>query len=111
MNSDKPTESYICSSADWDCLIEKASSPIEAAALAMQKQVDSETQTFSVGATISVVPVILKKKEAQYIYSPSVLADIGLHRFAGDLSKNLDRQIEEKKNSKKKKGSNNEGKS
>lgn len=108
MTSDKKANSYICSSANWDCLVEAAFSPSEAAAVALQKQIDSDSESFSVGASICVTPVILQKDEAYYFYSPSVLADIGLHRFAGRLSKDLEKHMTTAKGKNKKKGPSNE---
>jgi hypothetical protein len=105
MLDEKTTQSYICSSSDWDCLVEAAFSPNEAAAIAMQRQVNSDSQVFSVGTYIAVIPVILDKREMKKIYSPSVLADIGLHKYADDLSRNLEKTIEEtNKTSNKKSG-------
>ncbi len=89
MKDKKTTQSYICSSADWDCLIESAESPMEAAAAALNRQVNSPSEGFSVGATIEVIPVKLNKKASEFIYSPFVLADIGMHKFAKDLAERL----------------------
>jgi hypothetical protein len=89
MEKEKKARSYICSSADWDCFVEAAFSPQEAASIALQKQVQSYHDGFSVGATIAVIPVSLNKKDCEYIYSPSILANIGMYSFADDLSRNL----------------------
>jgi hypothetical protein len=89
MKEKKTTQSYICSSADWDCLIESAESPMAAAAAALNRQVNSPADGFSVGATIEVIPVKLNKKSSEFIYSPFVLADIGMHKFAKDLAERL----------------------
>lgn len=86
MKDKTTTQSYICSSAEWDCLVESAESPMEAAAAAISRQINSSLEGFSVGSTIEVIPVKLNKKASQYIYAPSVLADIGMHKFAKDLS-------------------------
>ena len=104
MSKKKIAQSYICSSADWDCLVEAASSPSEAASLALQKQVQSDSQIFSVGSAIAVTPVVLKKNECEYIYSPSILADIGMHKYADDLSRNLEKSAEASNKNSKKKG-------
>jgi len=98
MKEKKTTQSYICSSAEWDCLIESAGSPMEAATAALNRQVNSNLGAFSVGATIEVVPIKINKKQAEFIYSPFVLADIGMHKFAKDLSEKLGPLIEDKKN-------------
>ena len=89
MKDKKTTQSYICSSAEWDCLIESAESPMEAARAALNRQVNSSDSGFSVGATIEVIPVKLNKKSAEFIYSPLVLADLGMHSFAKDLADRL----------------------
>lgn len=90
MKDKKTTQSYICSSAYWDCLIESAESPMAAAAAALNRQISSPSDGFSVGATIEVTPVKLNKKASEFIYSPFVLADIGMHSFAKDLAEKLD---------------------
>lgn len=89
MKDKKQTQSYICSSAEWDCLVESAESPMEAAITAMNRQINSPSQGFSVGSAIEVVPVKLNKKDSEFIYSPFVLADIGMHKFAKDLAKKI----------------------
>ncbi len=89
MKDKKTTQSYICSSAEWDCLIESAESPMEAAIAALNRQVNLSMGGFSVGATIEVIPVKLNKKASEFIYSPFVLADLGMHAFAKDLAERL----------------------
>jgi len=89
MKDKKQTQSYICSSAEWNCLIESAESPMEAAIAAMNRQINSSSQGFSVGSAIEVTPVKLNKKDSEFIYSPFVLADIGMHKFAKDLAKKI----------------------
>lgn len=89
MKDKKTTQSYICSSAEWDCLIESAESPMEAARAALNRQVNSSDSGFSVGATIEVMPVKINKKAVEFIYSPFVLADLGMHAFAKDLAERL----------------------
>lgn len=89
MKDKKTTQSYICSSAEWDCLIESAESPMAAAIAALNRQVKSSEDGFSVGATIEVIPVKINKKAAEFIYSPFVLADLGMHAFAKDLAEKL----------------------
>lgn len=89
MKDKKQAQSYICSSADWDCLVEAAESPMEAAIAALNRQINSSSEGFSVGASIEVIPVKLNKKDSEYIYSPFVLADIGMHKFAKDLAKKI----------------------
>jgi hypothetical protein len=93
MPKEKTSRPYICSSANWECLVEGAFSPNEAAAIALHKQVKNEFDVFSVGATILVTPITLHKKESEYIYSPSVLADIGMYKYADDLSRNLEKNF------------------
>ena len=83
-------EAFFCESADWCCLISEASSYEEAAALALQKQLDLDGGAFSVGATISVVPITVYSEKRKYVYSPAVLADCGMHNHAADLIKRID---------------------
>lgn len=105
------TKSYICSSAYWDCLVESASSPMEAAAKALSEQIDNPSNSFSVSAVVKVTPITLKTKESQEFYAPTILADMGMHQFAADLSQQLDNmeeilkemEKEEEKGKKKKK--------
>jgi hypothetical protein len=98
MTNKKKTQSYLCSSAEWDCLVEDAESPFEAAAKALKQQVDSPSTGFTVGATIKVMPVKFNIEKAQMIYSPIVLADIGMHAFAKDLDELLKAQEDEDEN-------------
>jgi hypothetical protein len=63
---------------------------MEAAAKALSEQIDSPSQTFSVSSTIKVTPITLKTKESQEFYAPTILADMGMHQFAADLSQQLD---------------------
>lgn len=98
MRDKKTTQSYICSSAEWDCLVESAESPMEAATAALSRQVNSLADGFSLGATIEVIPVKLNKKASEFIYAPFVLADIGLHKFAKNLSEKLGPMDDNQKN-------------
>jgi hypothetical protein len=98
MKDKKQAQSYICSSADWDCLVEAAESPMEAAIAALNRQINSSSNGFSVGASIEVIPVKLNKKDSEYIYSPFVLADIGMHKFAKDLAEKIGGPEDLKKN-------------
>lgn len=98
MRDKKTTQSYICSSAEWDCLVESAESPMEAATAALNRQVNSLADGFSLGATIEVIPVKLNKKASEFIYAPFVLADIGLHKFAKNLSEKLGPMDDNQKN-------------
>ena len=84
---------------------------MDAASQALAEQIDSPSQTFSVSSTIKVIPITLKTKESQEFYAPTILADMGMHQFAADLSQQLDNmeeilkemEKEEEKGKKKKK--------
>lgn len=89
------SRTFLCSSAEWTQVVENASSFEEAASLALRKQVDCDLEKFSVGAVISVTPIQMFDDETQLIYSPSVLADIGMHNHASEMIK----QIEQDENS------------
>jgi len=109
MKSNTNMKSYICSSAYWDCLIESASSPMDAASQALAEQIDSPSQTFSVSSTIKVTPITLRTKETEEFYAPTILADMGMHQFAADLSNQLEdldkllKEMEKEETKKKKK--------
>jgi hypothetical protein len=98
MKDKKQAQSYICSSADWDCLVEAAESHMDAAITALNCQINSPSQGFSVGAAIEVIPVKLNKKDAEFIYAPFVLADIGMHQLAKELSEKIGGPEDVKKN-------------
>jgi hypothetical protein len=83
--------SYLCSSADWECCIDNASCPEEAASMALQKQINNDEERFSVGTSVLVVPIKKFDKESKLIFSPSVLADIGMHKYASELIKHIDK--------------------
>lgn len=89
MTEKTKTRSYLCSSADWDCLIESAESALDAASQALAIKMECSIG-FSVGAIIEVVPVTLKNNDASYAYSPFVLANMGMHKFASEVAKELD---------------------
>jgi len=81
---------FLCSSAEWTQVVEKASSFEEAAAIALRQQVDCDSEKFSVAAAISVVPIQMFQDETKLIYSPSVLADIGMHKHATEMIKQIE---------------------
>lgn len=81
---------FLCSSADWNQVVENANSFEEAAAFALQMQIDSDSDKFSVGAVISVSPIKINKEATRLIYAPSVLADIGMHNHAAEMIKQID---------------------
>lgn len=80
---------YLCQSADWQCVIHTASTPEEAAATAMQKQMDSEYDSFAVAAAIRVTPIQILTEQSVLLYSPSILADLGMHKYAAELIKQI----------------------
>jgi hypothetical protein len=86
----KEGKSFICSSADWELVVDNAVNHEDAAALALQSQLESESERFSVGPMIAVTPIKKISSETIMIYSPKVLADIGMHKHAADLIKHID---------------------
>lgn len=82
---------FVCSSADWNQIIENASSFEEAAALALKNQIDCSEDRFSVGTVISVTPIKMNIEDTKLIYSPSVLADIGMHNFSKEMINQIDK--------------------
>lgn len=84
-------QTFLCSSAEWNQVIENASSFEEAAAFALQKQIDCDEDRFSVGAVISVTPIQMNIEDTKLIYSPSVLADIGMHKHAKEMINQIDK--------------------
>jgi hypothetical protein len=81
--------SWLLSSSEWQEIVD-AETHEEAASIALQKQVDSPDNKFEVGAFISVVPIKKFKDDTKLIFSPSVLADIGMHGFAASMIKHID---------------------
>lgn len=91
MAEGKKHSSYLCSSADWEHFIKEASSADEAAAKALQVELDNgDAAKFVVGAVICVVPVTILHQDTKFIYSPVVLADIGMHKYADELVRAID---------------------
>lgn len=90
MEEEPVTQSFLCSSADWDIVIDNAVSHESAASLALEKLLDSDGERFSVGAVVSVIPIKKFLSDTKLIYSPAVLADIGMHKYAAELIKHLD---------------------
>lgn len=95
MESKKQT--FLCSSANWETVVEDASTFDEAAAIALQRQLDSDSNNFSVGAVISVVPIVKNTKETRFVYAPAVLADVGMHKYADELIKQIDKDTDNEK--------------
>jgi hypothetical protein len=85
--------SYLCSSADWDIVVADAENHEQAAAFALETLIASELGNFSVGSSITVVPIIRMLNDTKVIYSPSVLADIGMHKYASELIKHIDEDV------------------
>jgi len=92
-DKNKASKTYLCASADWEVSVE-AFSHEEAASIALQKQVDNMDERFCVGAVISVVPIKKDNENMHLVYSPAILADIGLHRHASELIKQIDQKNE-----------------
>jgi len=92
MKEETNLQTFICSSADWELVVD-AETHEEAASMAVQSQFDSNAEKFSVGAVISVIPVIKDTKKAQLVFAPSVLADIGMHKHASNLIKQIDKNV------------------
>ena len=93
MEEEEKLRDYLCSSADWDVIIEDCASHEEAASSALQRLIESASSKFSVGAVISVCPIKVEKEELKLIYSPSILADIGMHKHAAELIKQIDKNV------------------
>lgn len=95
MKAKKQTKAYVCLSADWNWLIDSAESPMEAAATAVNRQMNLSPEVFSIGSAIEVIPVKLSRKDAEFIYSPFVLADMGMHQFAKELAGRIEKSRED----------------
>lgn len=76
---------YLCHSADWQRVIKTAKTPEEAATIALQQQMDSESSSFAVAAAIRVTPITIHEEESALYYTPSILADLGMHKYASQL--------------------------
>ncbi len=91
MAEGKKHHSYLCSSAGWEHFIKEASTSDDAAAKALQIELDNgDSNKFVVGAVICVVPIHLDHQETKFVYAPVVLADIGMHKYADELVKAID---------------------
>jgi hypothetical protein len=90
MTEDNSQQSFLCSSANWSIVVDNADSFESAASKALEQLLDSDGDKFSVGAVISVVPIKKHLSETRLIYSPAVLADIGMHKYAAELIKHID---------------------
>jgi hypothetical protein len=84
-------QAYLCASADWHVVVEGADNHEDAAAMALQTQLDSDSERFSVGPVISVIPIIKNMADMHLIYAPTILADIGMHKHAADLVKHIEK--------------------
>lgn len=91
MLEEKQTRKFLCSSAEWNQVVEGVDTFEEAAAIALKQQIESDEERFSVGAVISVVPIQMDIEETRLIYAPSVLADIGMHKHATEMIKQIDK--------------------
>lgn len=91
MPEKKQTLKFLCSSAEWNQVVEGAESFEEAASIALKQQIESDEERFSVGAVISVTPIEMDFEQSKLIYSPSVLADIGMHKHASEMIKQIDK--------------------
>ncbi len=81
---------FLCASAKWRCVIE-ALNYEQAASKAVQGMIDNNGTNFSIGALISVTELSLRKKESILIFSPKVLADIGMHALSSNLLNTIDK--------------------
>jgi hypothetical protein len=86
-------QTFLCSSAEWNQIveIEEPCSFEEIAAVALKRQIDCDENLFSVGAVISVTPIKINEEDTKLIYSPSVLADIGMHQHAKEMINQIDK--------------------
>jgi len=93
MTDEIVSQSFLCESSSWKIVVDNCLSFEEAASKALQIHVDSDGESFSIGPVISVTPLVKVKDEMRLIYSPSVMADIGLHKEASELIKFIDQNV------------------
>jgi len=53
--------------------------------------VDKTGEEFSIGAAISVTELSLRKKNSILVFSPRILADIGMHTLSSNLLNIIDK--------------------
>lgn len=81
---------FLCASANWRCVVE-ASSYDQAASKSVQQMIDEYGMSFSIGAVTSVAELSFKKNNSILIFSPKILADIGMHGLATNLLNTIDK--------------------
>ena len=90
INNKNVNKLFLCASAGWQCVIE-ALNYEQAASKAVQEMIDENGTNFSIGAVISVTELHLRKKDSILIFSPKVLADIGMHTLSSNLLNIIDK--------------------
>ncbi len=89
-------KAFLCSSAEWAHIIDNASSPEDAATQALKRQInDNDEHQFSVGAAISVTPIVYDPSQTYLVYSPSILADLGMHNHAAKMIEHIEKNESE----------------
>lgn len=90
LNNKDVNKLFLCASASWQCVVE-ALNYEQAASKAVQEMIDEYGASFSIGAVISVTELSLKKRDSILIFSPKVLADIGMHTLSSNLLNIIDK--------------------
>jgi hypothetical protein len=90
LNNEDDCKLFLCASANWQCVVESFSYE-QAASKAVQEAMDKTGEEFSIGAAISVTELSLRKKNSILIFSPRILADIGMHTLSSNLLNIIDK--------------------
>ncbi len=90
LNNRDVNKLFLCASAGWQCVVESLNYE-QAASKAVQEMIDEYGASFSIGAVISVTELSLKKRDSILIFSPKVLADIGMHTLSSNLLNIIDK--------------------
>lgn len=89
LNDDQKSKLFLCASANWRCVIQAFNSD-QAAAKAVQEAIENDNTEFSIGSAISVTELSAKTKNSVLVFSPRVLADIGMHSLSSKLLNIID---------------------
>ena len=90
LNDERNSKLFLCTSANWRCVVQ-AFSYDQAASKAVQETLESNNIDFSIGAVISVTELSPIKKNSILVFSPKVLADIGMHTLSSNLLNIIDK--------------------
>ena len=86
-------KSYQVASGNWKKIV-KASNPMEAATVAVEKIFKDDSQNYTFGALVSVWDTKYKKLGREdkqlFVYTPLVMANAGEHNSSRQLQKNID---------------------